>query len=98
MELKILHWFEELHNPVLDFLMYQITCLGNGGLIWLVIALLGCLPLVPWLREKWRLLSRPCWAAALESGAGMAWNLVLLFFCTAFLAGQSYNPFLYFRF
>ena len=38
MELKILHWFEELHNPVLDFLMYQITCLGNGGLIWLVIA------------------------------------------------------------
>ena len=41
MELKILHWFEELHNPVLDFLMYQITCLGNGGLIWLVIALLG---------------------------------------------------------
>ena len=37
-ELKILHWFEELHNPVLDFLMYQITCLGNGGLIWLVIA------------------------------------------------------------
>ena len=44
------------------------------------------------------MLSRPCWAAALESGAGMAWNLVLLFFCTAFLAGQSYNPFLYFRF
>ena len=38
MELKILHWFEEMHNPVLDFLMYQITCLGNGGLIWLVIA------------------------------------------------------------
>ena len=38
MELKILHWFEELHNPVLDFLMYQITCLGNGGFIWLVIA------------------------------------------------------------
>ena len=38
MELKILLWFEELHNPVLDFLMYQITCLGNGGLIWLVIA------------------------------------------------------------
>lgn len=74
----------------------EVVLLNN--LIWLVIALLGCLPLVPWLREKWRLLSRPCWAAALESGAGMAWNLVLLFFCTAFLAGQSYNPFLYFRF
>lgn len=59
MELKILHWFEELHNPVLDFLMYQITCLGNGGLIWLVIAaaMLFVLPkryrkpVRPWLRH-----------------------------------------------
>lgn len=38
MELKILHWFEELHNPVMDFFMYRVTCLGNGGFIWLVIA------------------------------------------------------------
>ena len=74
----------------------EVVLLNN--LLWLVIALVGCLPIVPWIKEKWRLLSRPRWAAALESGAGMAWNLLLLFFCTAFLAGQSYNPFLYFRF
>ena len=30
MELKILHWFEELHNPVLDFLMYQIPVLETA--------------------------------------------------------------------
>ena len=74
----------------------EVVLLNN--LLWLVIALVGCLPIVPWIKEKWRLLSRPRWAAALEIGAGMAWNLLLLFFCTAFLAGQSYNPFLYFRF
>lgn len=38
MELDILHWFESLHNPVLDFLMYQITCLGDGGFIWILTA------------------------------------------------------------
>lgn len=74
----------------------EVVLLNN--LLWLVIALVGCLPIVPWIKEKWRLLSRPRWAAALESGAGMAWNLLLLFFCTAFLSGQSYNPFYYFRF
>ena len=70
--------------------------------VWVVIilvaAVVGCLPWVPMAKRLWGKLQKPQWAGALESGAGMAWNLVLLFFCTAFLAGQSYNPFLYFRF
>ena len=40
MELKILHWFESLHNPVTDPFMYVITSLGNSGIIWIVIAAL----------------------------------------------------------
>lgn len=39
MELKILHLFESLHNPVTDPIMYFITSLGNAGIIWIIIAL-----------------------------------------------------------
>ena len=39
MEIQILHWFESLHNPVTDPIMYGITCLGNAGILWILIAL-----------------------------------------------------------
>lgn len=39
MELEILHWFESLHTPILDYIMYVITCLGNAGLVWILLAL-----------------------------------------------------------
>ena len=39
MELEILHWFESLHNPILDAIMYAITSLGNAGAIWIIMAL-----------------------------------------------------------
>ena len=76
----------------------QLEVVLANNLFWLVAAVVGCLPWVPMAKRLWGKLQKPQWAGALESGAGMAWNLVLLFFCTAFLAGQSYNPFLYFRF
>lgn len=38
MELEILHWFESLHNPVTDPIMYGITTLGNAGLLWIITA------------------------------------------------------------
>ena len=37
MELQILHWFESLHNPVTDPIMYAITCLGNAGIFWILL-------------------------------------------------------------
>lgn len=40
MELEILHWFESLHNPITDPIMYAVTCLGNAGIIWIIIAVL----------------------------------------------------------
>lgn len=39
MELEILHWFESLHTPILNYIMYVITCLGNAGLVWILLAL-----------------------------------------------------------
>ncbi len=38
MELQILHWFESLHNPVLNPIMYAITSLGNAGIFWIILA------------------------------------------------------------
>ncbi|MGN0329018.1 MAG: phosphatase PAP2 family protein [Lachnospira sp.] len=40
MEIQILHWFESLHNPITDPIMYAITSLGNAGIFWIVLALL----------------------------------------------------------
>ena len=38
MEFEILYAINNLHNPILDKIMVAITSLGNGGLIWIAIA------------------------------------------------------------
>lgn len=38
-DLNILHFIENLKNPVLDFLMPLLTSLGNGGIIWIIAAI-----------------------------------------------------------
>ena len=38
MELQILHWFESLHNGLLDPFMVCITKLGDKGLFWILLA------------------------------------------------------------
>ena len=45
-EFAILDWMQaNLRNPLLDLLMPDITALGNGGLIWLLLAaVLICIP------------------------------------------------------
>lgn len=37
-ELSVLHWFESLHNPVLDPIMKGLTFLGNAGCFWIALA------------------------------------------------------------
>lgn len=37
-ELSVLHWFESIHNPVLDVIMKCITVLGNSGIFWILLA------------------------------------------------------------
>lgn len=37
MELEILHWFESLHNPVLNPIMYFFTLLGEAGIFWILL-------------------------------------------------------------
>jgi alginate O-acetyltransferase complex protein AlgI len=65
---------------------------------WLIVALLFCAPLAPAI---WKSLLG---AMRKESGIELVgWgqtfiNIFVLLVCTALLVGQSYNPFLYFRF
>ena len=38
-ELSVLHWFESLHNSVLDPVMKGLTFLGNAGCFWIALAI-----------------------------------------------------------
>lgn len=38
-ELSVLHWFQSIHNPVLDVIMKSVTFLGNIGIFWILLAL-----------------------------------------------------------
>ena len=49
MELQILHWFESLHNPITDPIMYGITFLGDKGWFW--IALCVAFLFIPFLKK-----------------------------------------------
>ena len=48
-ELDLLHWFQSIHNSVLDFIVPKITMLGDGGWFWIVVILL--LLLLPFNRK-----------------------------------------------
>ncbi len=40
MEMQILHWFQGIHNDVLDKVMVCITKLGDKGIFWIVVTIL----------------------------------------------------------
>ena len=48
-ELDFLHWFQSIHNDVLDFIVPKITMLGDAGWFWIVVILL--LLLLPFNRK-----------------------------------------------
>ena len=73
-----------------------------GSLPVLLAALLFCLPLTQWCKnrlESWVVQDgRGQGRQALVSIGTAMINVALLLVCTALLVGDSYNPFLYFRF
>ena len=78
---------------------YQTLLALEGNLFWLILAVVFCLPLA-------RIASQQITAAAAVSRPRQiilgilvpVMNLGILLICTAMLSGQSYNPFLYYRF
>lgn len=49
MELQILDWIQTLRTPLMDQLMCFITALGNGGFIWILLAIV--LMIIPKTRK-----------------------------------------------
>ncbi len=70
-----------------------------NNLFWLVLALGFCMPLLPLCKEKLeRLSERSPRAGVAVAYLRAAASLLILLVCTAMLVGESYNPFLYFKF
>lgn len=74
---------------------FSITFMNN--LFWLIAAVLFCMPITQ-LVKRWAQTQRSEGVRAGISIVNAIMNVMLLFVCTAMLVGDSYNPFLYFRF
>ena len=75
----------------------QLGITFANQLFWLLIALLFCMPVTQWVKHHLQEnLTKAKQTAVCVATAMM--NVVLLFICTSMLVGDSYNPFLYFRF
>jgi alginate O-acetyltransferase complex protein AlgI len=71
----------------------------QNNIIFLVIAIICCLPLARYLKNLAATLAKrgKTWAISIFA-LRHVWLIVLLVFSTAMLVGNSYNPFIYFRF
>ena len=66
--------------------------------LWLVLAVLWCMPLGQWLQDNIQWLRFEQWRPSTQSIVLLIVDSILLVSSTALLVGQSYNPFIYFRF
>lgn len=75
----------------------QLSITFMNNLFWLIAAVLFCMPITQ-LVKRWAQAQRSEGVRAGISIVNAIMNAMLLFVCTAMLVGDSYNPFLYFRF
>jgi alginate O-acetyltransferase complex protein AlgI len=66
--------------------------------IWIVIAVLWCMPVGDWIQNRFHWCRFNKWSTSSQTLTLLGTDLFLLLTSTALLVGQSYNPFLYFRF
>lgn len=75
----------------------QLSITFMNNLFWLIAVVLFCMPITQ-LVKRWAQTQRSEGVRAGISIVNAIMNVMLLFVCTAMLVGDSYNPFLYFRF
>lgn len=75
----------------------QLSITFMNNLFWLIAAVLFCMPITQ-LVKRWAQAQRSEGVRAGISIVNAIMNVMLLFVCTTMLVGESYNPFLYFRF
>ncbi len=66
--------------------------------LWIVLAILWCMPVGQWIQQKVHWLRFDHWRPTTQSMALLVVDAVMLISSTALLVGQSFNPFIYFRF
>lgn len=66
--------------------------------LWIILAVLWCMPVGKWTQQKIQFLRFDHWRPATQSFMLLFVDSALLISSTALLVGQSYNPFIYFRF
>ena len=83
-----------------DAEMTGITTMSDlsSHALWLVFAVLWCMPLGQWLQDNIQWLRFEQWRPSTQSIVLLNVDSILLVSSTALLVGQSYNPFIYFRF
>lgn len=83
-----------------DAEMTGITTMSDlsSHALWLVLAVLWCMPLGRWLQDNIQWLRFERWRPSTQSLVLLIVDSILLASSTALLVGQSYNPFIYFRF
>lgn len=81
-------------NPLTEI---SLSAAVFNNLFWIILAVLFCMPIVPLVKRV--LLKYQDIEAKISTHYLMCLiNLVQILVCTALLVGQSYNPFLYYRF
>ncbi|MBR5485736.1 MAG: MBOAT family protein [Oscillospiraceae bacterium] len=82
-------------NPNASSNLQLLVVLANN-IFWLIIAVIFSTPVTQWMYKKIR-AAEPSMRFFFQS-LQLGINIVLVFICTCALVGQSYNPFLYFKF
>jgi D-alanyl-lipoteichoic acid acyltransferase DltB (MBOAT superfamily) len=76
---------------------FELQLKMQENMFWLVIALLLCLPIYPWLDKMFKRKLAKNKQAYLLIGS-VVFGYALLIVATSMLVGKSYNPFIYYRF
>ena len=82
-----------LTGNTLSDMNLQIAVTNN--IFWLILAVVACFPIFPALGK---LSQKHPALATTGQFARLVFSVLLLFVSTTLLVGQSYNPFLYYRF
>ena len=75
---------------------FSFGILLRSNVFIIILSVLLCTPIVPFLKKK--LIERFPKSEGVISYLNVPINVALLLLCTSFLVGQTYNPFMYFRF
>jgi alginate O-acetyltransferase complex protein AlgI len=81
-------------HPVSNF---EFGLVLQENIFWILFALLLCLPVYPFVQKLFS-EKRPDWQLQTLQTGTILFNVFVICVATALLVGQSYNPFLYFRF